>query len=127
MQAKILRGLSRACMVAGDVSLVGSVALYMLGRSRNDLSRQNDGIFVGLWVPTFYILSDRAALAAAELEREEVTEEFGPTEGLEAQSERAQAALPRGAQSPLMQQAASDSREGVEVQSPRPLQFTRKD
>lgn len=116
MRASILRGLSQACLVAGDLALVSAVGLYLWGRGRHDLARQNDGLFVGLWVPTFYILSDRAAIAAAELEEREVYDEMGPEESLMEQYELAQS---------HHASLDADAAERVPVQSPHPLAHTR--
>lgn len=68
MQVGLLKGLSAACMVAGNVSMAASIALWAVGRVTRDSVKQNDGLFVGLWVPTFYILSDRLATAALDAE-----------------------------------------------------------
>ena len=64
MKASTLKGLSTACLVAGNLSMAGSIALWAVGRVTRDSVKQNDGLFVGLWVPTFYILADRLATAA---------------------------------------------------------------
>lgn len=70
MQTKILKGLSLACNAAAAVSLIGSVALYVTGRITHNRHMENDGLFVGLWVPSFFILSDRLELAALEAEEQ---------------------------------------------------------
>lgn len=51
-------------MAAGSVSLLGALGLYVSGRMSGDARRQIDGIFIGLWAPSFYILADRLATAA---------------------------------------------------------------
>lgn len=68
MRASTLKGLSTACLVAGNLSMAGSIALWAVGRMSRDPVKQNDGLFVGLWVPAFYILSDRFAVAALDHE-----------------------------------------------------------
>lgn len=68
MQASTLKGLSTVCLVAGNLSMAGSIALWATGRASGDRDRQHDGLFVGLWVPTFFILADRLATAALDVE-----------------------------------------------------------
>lgn len=68
MTANTLKGLSTACLVAGNLSMAASIALWSVGRVARDPVKQNDGLFVGLWVPTFYILADRLAVAALDHE-----------------------------------------------------------
>lgn len=70
MQSKVLKGLSLACQAAAGISLVSSVAMYITGRITHNQHMENDGLFVGLWVPSFFILSDRLELAAHEAEQQ---------------------------------------------------------
>ena len=53
--------LSDACLVLGALSIVGSVVLWNLAKERDRAQGERLGIFVGLWAPTFFILSDRFA------------------------------------------------------------------
>lgn len=121
MQVQALTILSKICLAAGYASMVGSVALYATGRMRRDVSAQDDGIFVGLWVPTFFILSNRFELVAKE---EEERQEFL------IHSDDAQNTIEgRDSTNRSLPQAWRDEvREGGEsqlTQSPRPLQHTR--
>ena len=57
-----LKNLSTLCLVLGFVSIAGSIAIwYMTGGKTPDLQAHGErfGIFVGLWAPTFMILSNR--------------------------------------------------------------------
>ena len=59
--AKMLSGL---CFVLGFVSIIGSIAIwFMAGGSVPESQPHGErfGIFVGLWAPTFFILSQRFA------------------------------------------------------------------
>lgn len=54
--------LSLLCLVLGFLSIGGSIAIwYMTGGQSVDLQAHGErfGIFVGLWAPTFMILSNR--------------------------------------------------------------------
>ena len=59
--------LSDACFVCGFLSIAASIAVwYMATTGGNVLWQSGDiahgerfGIFVGLWAPTFFILSER--------------------------------------------------------------------
>jgi hypothetical protein len=62
MNNKQLKNLSTLCLVLGFVSIAGSIAIwYMTGGKTPDLKAHGErfGIFVGLWAPTFMILSNR--------------------------------------------------------------------
>ena len=60
---KQLRLLSDLCFVCGFLSILGSIFMWYI--TRGDLSAESlahaerFGIFVGLWAPTFFILSNR--------------------------------------------------------------------
>jgi hypothetical protein len=54
--------LSLLCLVLGFLSIGGSIAIwYMTGGKSLELQAHGErfGIFVGLWAPTFMILSNR--------------------------------------------------------------------
>lgn len=59
--------LSKICFVGGFASIIASIAVWFLAKSgENFLWSTGDqahaerfGIFIGLWAPTFFILSDR--------------------------------------------------------------------
>jgi hypothetical protein len=56
--------MSQTCFVAGSMSIAGSLGLWLAGRITGNRSMQHDGLFIGLWVPSFYVLADRLATAA---------------------------------------------------------------
>lgn len=54
-----LRVLSTVCFVAGFVSIVASILVWAFFKEPDAAHGERFGIFVGLWAPTFFILSDR--------------------------------------------------------------------
>jgi len=58
-----LRLLSDLCFILGFISILGSIFMWYI--TRGDLTpevlahAERFGIFVGLWAPTFFILSNR--------------------------------------------------------------------
>jgi hypothetical protein len=65
---KQLRWLSDLCFVLGFVSIVGAVIVWAASKgaaSPEELAHaERFGIFVGLWAPTFFVLSNRFELYA---------------------------------------------------------------
>lgn len=64
MNSNRYRQLGLACFVLGFASILGSIAIwYLAGGGSNDpvtlAHGERFGIFVGLWAPTFFILSNR--------------------------------------------------------------------
>jgi hypothetical protein len=62
MDPKKLALLSKVCFVLGFASILGSIAIWFLtGGTEPDTKAHAErfGIFVGLWAPTFFILSNR--------------------------------------------------------------------
>lgn len=51
--------LSSICFVAGFVSIVASIAIWFLTKDPDPAHGERFGIFVGLWAPTFFALSNR--------------------------------------------------------------------
>jgi hypothetical protein len=54
--------LSKACYILGFASILGSIAIwYTTGGPEPEVQAHAErfGIFVGLWAPTFFILSGR--------------------------------------------------------------------
>ncbi len=51
--------LSSISYIAGFVSIVASIAIWFLSKDPDVAHGERFGIFVGLWAPTFFILSDR--------------------------------------------------------------------
>ncbi len=55
-----LRALSDGCFLAGFASIAASIAIWAAQRKEADEAHaERFGIFVGLWAPTFFILSNR--------------------------------------------------------------------
>jgi hypothetical protein len=62
VKSKPLKQLSNLCFFLGFASIVGSIAIWFLtgGATPESLAHaERFGIFVGLWAPTFLILSNR--------------------------------------------------------------------
>ena len=62
MKTAQLKLLSNLCFVLGFASILGSIAIWFLtGGQAADTQAHAErfGIFVGLWAPTFFILSNR--------------------------------------------------------------------
>ena len=62
MNSNLLKQLSLACLVLGFASIAGSIAIWYFtgGKSIDEQAHgERFGIFVGLWAPTFMILSNR--------------------------------------------------------------------
>lgn len=62
MKANQLKQLSNLCLILGFASILGSIAIWYLtgGTTPESVAHaERFGIFVGLWAPTFMILSNR--------------------------------------------------------------------
>jgi hypothetical protein len=62
MNANQFKNLSLVCLMLGFVSIAGSIAIwYFTGGKSMEAQAHGErfGIFVGLWAPTFMILSNR--------------------------------------------------------------------
>jgi len=62
MNAQQLKKLSTVCFVLGFASIVASIAIWFLTGGttlETQAHAERFGIFVGLWAPTFFILSNR--------------------------------------------------------------------
>ena len=62
MNPKTLKQLSNPCFVLGFASIIGSIAIWFLtggDTAEAKAHAERFGIFVGLWAPTFLILSNR--------------------------------------------------------------------
>lgn len=51
--------LSLALFVLGFVSIIASIVVWYVAKEPDLAHGERFGIFVGLWAPTFFILSDR--------------------------------------------------------------------
>lgn len=60
-----LRILSNVCLVAGFASILAAILVWYLAKEPDLAHGERFGIFVGLWAPTFFILSDRLDRYAA--------------------------------------------------------------
>jgi hypothetical protein len=57
---KTLRTMGDACFLAGFASIAASIAIWGIKKGTDaDAKAERFGIFVGLWAPTFFILSNR--------------------------------------------------------------------
>ena len=62
MKTAQLKLLSNLCFILGFASILGSIAIWFFtGGTAIDTQAHAErfGIFVGLWAPTFFILSNR--------------------------------------------------------------------
>ena len=62
MNQNTLKQLSGLCFAMGFASIIGSIAIWILtkGISVEEIDHaERFGIFVGLWAPTFFVLSGR--------------------------------------------------------------------
>jgi hypothetical protein len=62
MSVNQFKTLSAVCFVLGFLSIAGSIAIwYLTGGQSSEAQAHGErfGIFVGLWAPTFMILSNR--------------------------------------------------------------------
>ena len=51
--------LSLALLVLGFISILASIGIWYVAKEPDLAHGERFGIFVGLWAPTFFILSDR--------------------------------------------------------------------
>ena len=51
--------LSLVLLILGFVSIIASIAIWYVAKEPDLAHGERFGIFVGLWAPTFFILSDR--------------------------------------------------------------------
>jgi hypothetical protein len=59
MSASACRMLGNLFLVAGFLSILASILVWFLSKDPDQAHGERFGIFVGLWAPTFFILSDR--------------------------------------------------------------------
>ena len=53
------KNLSLVLFALGFVSIIASIAIWYVAKEPDLAHGERFGIFVGLWAPTFFILSDR--------------------------------------------------------------------
>ena len=67
-----LKGLSNLCFILGFASIIASIGAWWFtqgeGKPEELAHSERFGIFVGLWAPTFFIISNRLKSYAAELD-----------------------------------------------------------
>lgn len=59
MSVGTLRLLSTICFAGGFLSIIASIAIWFFLKDADAAHGERFGIFVGLWAPTFFALSDR--------------------------------------------------------------------
>jgi hypothetical protein len=62
-----LRMLSDVCLYLGFLSIIASIVTWFTASRENRAYGERFGIFIGLWVPSFFILSNRLSRKADEL------------------------------------------------------------
>jgi len=63
-----LKQLSDVSLVAGLISIVASIATWVSRKDQDRAHAERFGIFIGLWVPSLLILSNRLSRLAEEQE-----------------------------------------------------------
>ena len=63
-----LRLISDVSLVLGFASIIGSIVAWFSTKGADPARGERFGIFIGLWVPSFFILSNRLSRKADELE-----------------------------------------------------------
>ena len=59
MSKSLLKTLSNVCFVMGFASILASILVWVFFKEPDAAHGERFGIFVGLWAPTFFALSDR--------------------------------------------------------------------
>lgn len=68
LSAENLKHLSDVSLIAGLVSIAASIATWVTSKDRDRAHAERFGIFIGLWVPSLLILSNRLSRLAEEQE-----------------------------------------------------------
>lgn len=63
-----LKLISDICLCLGFLSIVASIVTWFTASRENRAYGERFGIFIGLWVPSFFILSNRLSRKADEIE-----------------------------------------------------------
>lgn len=58
MDSRLIKRMSYVTFGLGVASVLGSAATYLLGQRNNIEGRRNTGVFVGLWAPTLFAISE---------------------------------------------------------------------
>ena len=56
---EVVKVLGHICFVAGFASIIASILVWQFAKTPDAGHGERFGIFVGLWAPTFFALSDR--------------------------------------------------------------------
>jgi len=64
-----LKALSHICFILGFASIVGSMLVWWITKDPDPAYGERFGIFVGLWVPSFFSLSTRLDRYAEKLDK----------------------------------------------------------
>ena len=59
MSAATLKLISNVCMAGGFASILASILTWRMHKDPDGAHGERFGIFIGLWAPTFFALSDR--------------------------------------------------------------------
>jgi len=62
-----LQIISDVCLYLGFLSIIASIVTWFTASRENRAHGERFGIFIGLWVPSFFILSNRLSRKADEL------------------------------------------------------------
>ncbi|MGC1481569.1 MAG: hypothetical protein WA771_13800 [Chthoniobacterales bacterium] len=62
-----LKLVSDICLYLGFVSIIASIITWFTASRENRAYGERFGIFIGLWVPSFFILSNRLSRKADEV------------------------------------------------------------
>lgn len=55
----VTKMLSHLCFVLGFVSIIASILVWVMYKTPDAAHGERSAIFIGLWAPTFFALSDR--------------------------------------------------------------------
>lgn len=58
MENRLVKQLGYVSFIAGIASVGISAILYQIGRSNRSPTQQQNGLFVGLWAPTFFAIAE---------------------------------------------------------------------
>lgn len=58
MDSRLVKQLSHIAFFGGIASILTSAAIYLTGQKDESEGRHNAGVFVGLWAPTFFAVSE---------------------------------------------------------------------
>jgi len=62
-----LKTISEVCLYAGFMAIITSIAAWFVGSREDRPHGERFGLFIGLWVPSLFILSNRLSRKADEM------------------------------------------------------------